>query len=289
LTVRNPDEPNIDLARAKLGPAEAAIFETFVVPRYLSAFGDLVIEMLAEGEDAQVAHLLCRTGFPDRGVAEKLPGAHIYGCDPSQPAVELARVKAATMPDMFADYRVADTLPVPLPEAAFSHAFSLYPLVRSPERIWILRECARLLAPHGQALIAVPMRGSFQEVFDLLREYALKNEAVDVTQAVEQAAASRPTMEVLGAEMEDAGFHYVDVELRTSVHEFQSGRAFFEDPIARLLVLPELRASLATLDMERPFAYVREAIDKYWSEGAFTLTVNVGCASGRRVAPAQPT
>jgi hypothetical protein len=75
----------------------------------------------------------------------------------------------------------------------------------------------------------------------------------------------------------------VDVELRTTTLEFQSGRAFFEDPIARLLVLPELRATLAVEDTEPPFAYVREAIDKYWSEASFPLTVNVGCASGRRL------
>jgi hypothetical protein len=29
---------------------------------------------------------------------------------------------------------------------------------------------------------------------------------------------------------------------------------------------------------------VRDAIDNYWSEGTFELTVNVGCASGRRLA-----
>jgi hypothetical protein len=28
---------------------------------------------------------------------------------------------------------------------------------------------------------------------------------------------------------------------------------------------------------------VREAIDKYWSDGTFELTVNVGCATGRRL------
>jgi SAM-dependent methyltransferase len=284
LTAVAETEPAVDLAGARLGPADTAIFETFVVPRYLSAFGDLAVDMLAEGQDAQVAHLLCRTGFPDVAIAQKLPGAHIYGCDPSQHAVELARLKAAMIPDMVADYRVAGSIPVPLPAAAFSHAMTLHPSVRSPERLLLLRECARLLAPHGQALIAVPMRGSFQEVFDLLREFALKNEAVDLTQAVEHASAARPTMEVLGAELEESGFHYVDVELRTAVHEFQSGRAFFEDPIARLLVLPELKASLAVDDIDKPLAYVREAIDKYWSEGTFPLTLNVGCASGRRLA-----
>jgi hypothetical protein len=34
-------------------------------------------------------------------------------------------------------------------------------------------------------------------------------------------------------------------------------------------------------DVEWPLSYVRDAIDKYWSDGTFEVTVNVGCASGR--------
>jgi hypothetical protein len=101
--------------------------------------------------------------------------------------------------------------------------------------------------------MAVAMRGSLQEVFDLLREFALKHEAVDLAQAVEHAALERPTMEVLSAQMEEVGFDYVDVERNAMVHEFQAGQAFFEDPIARLVVLPELRASLAKDDVEGPW------------------------------------
>lgn len=277
-------EPVLDLSGARLGPAEAAIFETFVVPRYLAVFGELAVEMLAEGEEAQVAHLLCRTGYPDRGVAARLPGAHVYGCDPSPSAVELARAKASTMRDLVADYRVATSIPVPLPSAAFSHALCLHPLLKREDRALLHHELARVLAPHGQAVVAIPMRGSFQEIIDLLREFALKEETPELTQAVEQAAAARPTMEALGAELEEAGFNYVDVELKTFTLDFQSGRAFFEDPVTRLLVLPDLRSTLAVARPDEAFAYVREAIDKYWSEGAFTLTVNVGSVTGRRVA-----
>jgi SAM-dependent methyltransferase len=270
------------LASPRLGPAEAAIFETFVVPRYMMLFGELAIEMLAEGADAQVAHLFCRTGYPDRGVALKLKGAHIYGCDPSVHAVELARAKATTMPEMVSDYRVAESLPVPLPSAAFSHALALHPLAAPDERARLVAEFARLLAQHGQAVVAMPLRGSFQEIADLLREYALKHEA-ESERALEHAVMLRPTVEMLGAELEEAGFNYVDVELRTRTLEFQSGRAFFEDPITRLVLLPEFRRNLGLENADRAFSYVREAIDKYWSEGTFELTINVGCASARRL------
>lgn len=267
---------------ARLGPADAAIFETFVVPRYLSLFGELVLEMLADSEEAQVAHIFCRTGYPDRGVALKLPGAHIVGLDRSSSAIELARAKAATMPEMVSDYRILDELPTSLPAAAFSHALTLHHIGVRSERAALLAEIARILAPAGQALVAMPLRGSFQEVGDLLREYALKFDEAPVAAAVDRATLARPTVEMLGAELEEAGFDFVDVSLRPASFAFRSGRDFFEDPIARLLVLPDLRDNLGLEEPEKALAYVRDAIDKYWSDGAFELTVNVGCVTGRR-------
>ena len=266
----------------RLGPADAAIFETFVVPRYLSAFGELALEMLAEGQDAQVIHLDCRTGYPDRGLALRLPGAYIYGCDPSPHAIELARAKAATMPDMISEYRVVDGLPVPYASHGFSHALTLHPVAAPQERARMIAEFARVLAPGGQALLAMPLRSSFQEIADLLREFALKNESAEITRQVESAVQLRPSVEMLGAELEEAGFGFVDVESRPLVLSYKSGRDFFEDPVTRLLLLPEFRSNLSLGDTDAAFAYVRGAIDRYWSDSAFELTVQVGCASGRR-------
>jgi SAM-dependent methyltransferase len=269
--------------RVRLGPAEAAIFETFVVPRYLSLFGELALEMVVESEQARVVHVQCRTGYPDRGVALKLPGAHIVGVDASPAALHLARAKAATMLNMVAEYRVFQDLPIALPASAFSHALTLHPLASAQDRERLLAECARLLAPHGQILVAMPLRGSFQELSDLLREYSLKYDDVDVGQAVEDAAVARPTVDELTAEVEKAGFEFIDVGLRPMLLPFRSGRDFFEDPVARFLILPEVKLHHGLDDTDHALSYVREAIDKYWSEGTFELTVNVGCATGRRL------
>jgi hypothetical protein len=45
----------------------------------------------------------------------------------------------------------------------------------------------------------------------------------------------------------------------------------------------DLRTWLGSTDLDKPLSYVRDAIDKYWSEGKFELTLNVGCASARRM------
>ncbi len=41
----------------KLSPADAAILETFVVPRYLSLFGELAQEMLLWGEAGRLSEV----------------------------------------------------------------------------------------------------------------------------------------------------------------------------------------------------------------------------------------
>lgn len=275
-----------DSPARRLGPEDAAILETFVVPRYLSMFAERLLEMLVRTDEARVCHVQCRTGFPDRTLLERLPAAHVFGCDASEPAIELARAKAATItrknPGCAFDYRVQPGLPLPFPGGAFSHAFTMHPLAGSAERRRLLEELARLVAPRGQALFAMPLRGSFGEIEDLLREYALKHDRTDVTNGVEAATQLRPSDEMLARELASAGFEFVDVDLRQRTLKFEGGRGLFEDPVMRLLVLPEMKESLAIDDLSAPLAYVRDAVDKYWSDGAFELTVNVGVVSGRR-------
>jgi len=48
------------------------------------------------------------------------------------------------------------------------------------------------------------------------------------------------------------------------------------------MIVPDVEASLGLGPLDEPMKYVREAIDRYWSEADFELTVNVGCASARR-------
>lgn len=272
------------------GHEETAIFETFVVPRYLSFFGERVLHKLVVGRDPRVMHLHCGTGYPDRELIAKLPTAHVHGVDPSKHNIELARAKALSLVRHQAgiafDYRVAPHLPTSFPPGVFSHAFTLQAPSSPESRAALVDELGRLVAPRGQALVALPLRGSFFEVFDLLRECALKFERPDLSAAVDAAAELRPTEEGIKKELEVVGFDHVDVDIRTRTLRFEGGRRFFEDPITRLLLLPELRADLGApaspakgLD---PFEYVRDAIDKYWSNATFELTVHVGVAQGRK-------
>lgn len=266
-----------------LSAAQAAVMETFVVPRYLSLFGELALELLVASESARIAHLNCRTGYPDRQLAERIDSCEVFGLDSSLAALELARNKAALRTDALLEYLVSDdAFPTELDEGAFSHALTLHPIADFEMRGALFAEMHRLLYPGGQALIALPLRGSFHEIADLFREYALKHDDGDFGRATERSVNARPNIEDLSDQLEAVGFDDVDVEIRQTTLTFDSGRAFAEDPVTRLLIVPELKASLGVEDLETPLDYLRDAIDKYWSEDQFDLNLNVGCASARK-------
>ena len=267
--------------RHPFGPDEAALFDSSVVPHYLSLFGERLVEMIVPGRDARVVHLQCRTGYPDRLLSDPLPNVHVYGCDDSEPAIEIARTKAKSLVGFMSDYRLVTGVTTPFPAGAFSHGFTLHPAAALPERQALLEELARIVAPRGQALVAMPLRGSFVEIADLLREHALKYERTDLMNAIETSTQLRPSEEGFRRELEGVGFEHVEVDVHKCTLKFESGHQLLEDPASRLLLLPELRATLPIAD-EHPLTYVRDAIDKYWSDGTFELTVEVGVVSGRR-------
>lgn len=266
-----------------MGPAEAAILETFVVPRFLTLFGDAAMSAILAGEAAAVVHLGCRTGYPDRELVTRLANCSLVGVDASAAAFELARNKAAALPGAAIEYCLAEGYPCPLPDASFSHALSVYPTGDETLRAALFLEMQRLLYPGGQAVISLPLRGSFVELIDLLGEYCLKNDDAELAARLEQAALQRPNEESLTQELENCEFDDVQVALSRRQISFENGRAFIEDPTTRLLLLPELLDMAGIQDLKEQLAYVREAIDKYWSESEFTLTVNVGVASGRKL------
>ncbi|AKT36000.1 class I SAM-dependent methyltransferase [Chondromyces crocatus] len=267
-----------------LSAADAVALDSAVIPRYLSHFSSLLLEMMLPYEAAKVANLGCRTGHIDSQVLEKLQNATVVGIDASPAAIEAARARGPASAGAPPSYMLHDGgLPLPLSPGGFTHALSVHPLCPAGERQALLSELRRLLVPGGQVLLALPLRGSFPELSDMGRECALKQDLSSLSTAIDAASAARPTPESMTQEFEALGLIDVEVDVRLIAVSFGSGREFLDDPVARLAVLPELSAQIDVdaAVSEKLLRYIHEAVSKYWSEGAFELTVNVGCASGR--------
>lgn len=263
--------------------SEAAIYESLVVSRYIQVFGDAAVPLLLPFNPAVLVHLGCRTGYPAAAIGRQLPGCTVTGVDSSPAALELARTKASLINSVVANYVHADELPTPLQPNVFTHAFSLHPLGMKGDYAQVFAEHYRLLLGGGQMVSALPLRGSFPEIYDMLREYALRHDQPHFGEAVDAASTQRPTPETLAAHVQAAGFMEVDVTVELVSITFDNGRDFLEDPIARLVVGPDVRCSIPVdSGVENAWDYAGHAIAKYWSEIPFELTVNIGCVSARK-------
>jgi hypothetical protein len=98
----------------------------------------------------------------------------------------------------------------------------------------------------------------------------------------DNGSLARLNIESLSQELEAAGLDDVYVAVHQCEIEFDSGRAFLEDPVSRLMILPEVRSWFSASDLSEPLSYVADAIDRYWSEDKMALTMQVGCASARK-------
>ncbi len=263
--------------------AEAAIYESLVVSRYIQVFGDAAVPALLPFNPAAVAHLGCRTGYPAAAIGRQLNGCSVTGVDSSSAALELARTKASLIAGVTAEYVLGDVLPSPLASNAFTHAFSIHPLGVQGDYAQVLTEHFRLLLNGGQMVMALPLRGSFPEIYDMLREYALRHDQPHFGEAVDTASSHRLTPETLAEKVEAAGFMEVDVGVELVVITFENGRDFLEDPIARLVVGPDVRSSIPVeTGVDGAWDYARHAIAMYWSEIPYELTVNIGIVSARK-------
>jgi len=269
-----------------LTAAEAAIYESLVVSRYIQVYGALSLPMLIQHTPAAVAQLGCRTGYPTAAIGEHLQGCSVTGVDSSALALELARSQAKLLSGVTAEYVQAEGIPTPLHSASFTHSLSLHPFGIRGAYDHVFAEHHRLLTNRGQMVVSLPLRGSFPEVYDMLREYSLHHDRPHFGEAVDAASSSRPNPETLSEQIERAGFTDVDVAVEIAAIRFENGRDFLEDPISRLVVGPDVRCSLhSDAGIEEAWAYVTDAISKYWSEITFELTVNIGCASARKFDP----
>ena len=118
----------------------------------------------------------------------------------------------------------------------------------------------------------------------MLREFSLKHDDPRFGEAIEVGSQSRPTPETLTEDLERLGFVDVAVDVELLSVAFDSGRDFAQSSLFRLLIAPELSAAIEASGegLGAAVEYAKQAMGKYWSEGQFDLTVNLGCATARK-------
>ena len=146
----------------------------------------------------------------------KLPGAHIVGVDASPGGARArAREGRRRCPDMVSEYRLLEELPTPLPALgvlARPHAASAR---RTPtSAALVLGEFARAARARTGRRSSRCRCGAASRSSRICCASTRSSTTTTTSVARRRAARSmvRPTVEMLGAELEEAGFDFVDVQ-----------------------------------------------------------------------------
>lgn len=261
-----------------------AQYDAVVWTRYARMFGELTLRALALPQQASVLDLSIRTGILAEEVLRSLPDASVMGLDSEEIFLDAARQRNADDDGRRLFVGRQESLDhLAFNEGAFTNVMGSLIDRATSDRHTLFSECFRVLRPHGQLVLTQPLRGSFMEILDMLREVATKYDAVQLTERIEQYAQSLPTAEQWVSEAEQYGFADVAIDEDSLVLGYSSGTDVLGDPALHHAALPECQwCAEATPDPMAVLYQVQHAIDTYYRGRVFELTVHAGCLSARK-------
>ncbi len=145
-------------------------------------------------------------------------------------------------------------------------------------------------------MITLPLTGTYNEFYDIYREVLTKNDLEEVLVRLEQHIARTPDVEEVLGWMERADLAEIDVEVENFSLLFKSSREFFFAPVIEFGPLSDWKEVAGKgQEMQEVFWHIKEAIDAYFANRAFEITVKAAClrakkpeASGGEPRPERP-
>lgn len=269
----------------------ARIYDDQIAPVWGSRFGKMLLRDLTLPERGQILDISCGTGYPLVEVLRrKGESARVIAIDASSAMLEIARKKVADL-GALGKRGVFFRTESPLPRLSF--ADDVYDVVmcnlglpEMPSAASALADFARVTKVGGEVRCTMPLAGTWAEFHDIYREVLVKHDRHDALDRLDAHLATYPTIEQCTGWLEAAGLT-ATVEVEEFTLLFKSSREFFFAPVVEYGPLPEWKAIAgAGQELQDVFWYIKEAIDAYFGERAFQVTVKAGCLVGRKLDPA---
>jgi ubiquinone/menaquinone biosynthesis C-methylase UbiE len=144
-----------------LSAAAAELYESQFVPALFAEWAPRLGELAAVAPGHAVLDVACGTGIVARTVAEAQRGqGRVVGLDLNQAMLDVAR---RVRPEL--EWRQGDAARLPFPDGSFDVALCQMALMFFPDRLQVLREMARVVAPGGTVAFSVPDRLEAQPAY----------------------------------------------------------------------------------------------------------------------------
>jgi ubiquinone/menaquinone biosynthesis C-methylase UbiE len=264
----------------------ARIYDDEILPVWAERFGRMLLRDLVLPPRCQVLDVACGTGYPAVEIVRRMgDGSRLIALDSSSAMLDVARRKMTDMGAKGVFFRTENA------DSRLSFADDVYDVVvcnlgvgeMSAPRA-ALTDFARVTKPGGDVRCTLPVEGSFQEFFDIYREVLTKHDKHELLARLdEHVAAVYPTVARCERWLAGAGLVGVEIEIERFTMLFRSSREFFFAPVIEYGPLPEWKALAGKgQEMQDVFWYIKEAIDAYFADRAFEVTVVACCLRGKK-------
>lgn len=269
----------------------AKIYDAEILPLWSQRFGKLLLRDLTLPARAMVLDVGCGTGYSSLEILKKMHGeGRLIAIDASSPMLDEARIKAGALAGKRIFFRSESAIP------RLSFAADVYDLVVSnaglqefddPEAA--IRDFARVTKPGGRLVVTLPLAGTFGEFYDIFREVLIKLDLEEAIDRLDAYLTRYPPLEQAEAWFEDAGLEAITSTVESYNLLFKSSREFFFAPIIEYGPLADWKTIAGKGQvMQQVFWDAKAAIDKYFGDRPFAVTVNAAVVRGRKPATGTP-
>jgi ubiquinone/menaquinone biosynthesis C-methylase UbiE len=266
----------------------ARLYDTEILPAYAARFAALLARAIDRRPNARLIEIGCATGAFTLELARRfVPDGQLTALDasPAFIAEARARIDAETAPHAQVALAAHPALPasIPLPDRSADLVVSNLAVATAADPRAAVKEAARLLVPGGQLALSAPLRGTWSEFLDLFRDVLRENGKLESLGAVDRYVAALPDGESLARWLAEAGLKQIEVTTARWEILFRSAREFFFAPLIELGPLAQWKRLSGRGDqMQDVFFFTKEAIDTYFKDRVFAVTIVGAAVSGRK-------
>jgi ubiquinone/menaquinone biosynthesis C-methylase UbiE len=266
----------------------ARLYDTEILPAYAARFATLLARAVDARPSARVIEIGCATGAFTLDLARRFDlASHLTAFDASPAFIAEARARiegqAAAPAQITLAAHPALPVAIPLADRSADLVVSNLTIATAADPRAAVKEAARLLAPGGQLALSAPLRGTWSEFLDLFRDVLRENGKLESLAAVDRYVAALPDGESLARWLAEAGLKQIEVTTARWEILFRSAREFFFAPLVELGPLAQWKRLSGRGDqMQDVFFFTKEAIDTYFKDRVFAVTIVGAAVTGRK-------
>ncbi len=262
----------------------ARIYDREILPIWAERFGRMLLRDLELPQKGQVLDVACGTGYPAIELVRKMgESCRLIAIDASSAMLDVARKKIAETGRKGVFFRTESAHPkLSFADDVYDIVVSNLGLSEMSDPDAALADLARVTRPNGEVRCTLPLAGTFEEFYDIYQEVLVKHDKHETLERLAEHRAKYPTAEDCESWMRLAGLRG-SVEIEEFTLLFKSSREFFFAPIIEFGPLPTWKKIAGKgQELQDVFWYIKEAIDAYFGDRAFQVTVKAGCIVGRK-------